>query len=505
MLNRFLLLVFIVLSLYLTGCMDAGTATDSFPPQVGLNSPKSFDTLQVGNNNISYWVYDDQGINRLDLYLDSIFVQSYSFPTDGSYPKIYLHVDSTKINKRVSYFMIAYDMSGNSTKSNTMYNLIVVKSTSLPPAPFGLSLVRLSQNLVNLAWQDSASSVNGYELWRKEGSNGVYQKIRDIPAGSFNTNDQLPYSTVTYFYKIRSYNSAGKSPYSNETSTSGSGGSGSVIAPSNLKATALGTSKVLLTWQDNSNNENYFRIERKTSWSDFQQVGVVPFNTTSFRDSSSGLSTGNDYYYRVKVFSSNDSAASSEVLVRTLAFEPPTNLQAMVFNSKTIRLTWTNNNSYQLQIIVERKVGASGNWTTLGTVSSTPAQYDDATVQPGTTYYYRIKGSDGINTSDYTNEAVVTAQIVSLFPPTNLNAFYNGASLIKLSWTDNSPNESGFIIERRDSTANTQFTKIAETASGIVTYDDYSTVSQHIYIYRVAATDGLVNSIYSNQAIVFRP
>lgn len=502
---RNILSILLFFSLLISGCMDSGTATDNFAPQVGINSPKSFDTLQVGNNSINYWVYDDQGISKVDVYLDSVYVQSFAFPTDGSYPSVYLKIDSTKVGKKINYFLVAYDLSGNSAKSNTMYNLLVVKITSPPPAPYDLSLIRLSQNLVNISWKDSGSFITGYELWRKDGSNGTYYKLKDISSGSFNTNDQLPNASTIYFYKMRSSNDAGKSAFSKEVSTSGTGGSGSVNAPSNLKATALGTSKVLLTWQDNSNNENYFKIERKTSWTDFQQVGVVPFNTTSFRDSSSGMSAGNQYIYRVKVFSSNDSATSSEVTVTTLSFEPPSNLSAAVYNSKTIRLSWVNNNSYQLQIIVERKTGLNGTWNTLATVNSVPNQYDDATVQAGTTYYYRIKGFDGVNSSDYTNEAVITAQLVSLAPPTNLTANYISGSLVRLNWVDNSNNESGFIIERKDSTTGSAFTKISEVSANVTTYDDYTTLSQHYYLYRVATTDGVVISIYSNIAQLLRP
>jgi hypothetical protein len=69
-----------------------------------------------------------------------------------------------------------------------------------------------------------------------------------------------------------------------------------VKAPSDLTAEPL-DGGAHLTWHDNSENEAEFMIERKMEGEDWKNVGMVPFNTTSFHDPN--LMDGATYMYRV--------------------------------------------------------------------------------------------------------------------------------------------------------------------------------------------------------------
>lgn len=79
-----------------------------------------------------------------------------------------------------------------------------------------------------------------------------------------------------------------------------------LLTPSKLKATAVGSSRIDLSWEDNSDNEKGFEIERKRSGEkDFTRVTIVSANTKSYSDT--GLSCGK-YYYRVRAY--NDAGHS---------------------------------------------------------------------------------------------------------------------------------------------------------------------------------------------------
>lgn len=52
-------------------------------------------------------------------------------------------------------------------------------------------------------------------------------------------------------------------------------------APSEIRETVNGDGSITYTWKDNSNNEEGFRIWRKTESGTWQQVGSVPANATS--------------------------------------------------------------------------------------------------------------------------------------------------------------------------------------------------------------------------------
>lgn len=80
----------------------------------------------------------------------------------------------------------------------------------------------------------------------------------------------------------------------------------SINAPSLLVATAISTTEINLTWQDNSNNETGFTIERDTDVAFSSPIEILkPAGAVSHSDT--GLSSDTLYYYRVKatVFSNS--------------------------------------------------------------------------------------------------------------------------------------------------------------------------------------------------------
>jgi alpha-tubulin suppressor-like RCC1 family protein len=71
-------------------------------------------------------------------------------------------------------------------------------------------------------------------------------------------------------------------------------------APSRLTAMAVSSSQIDLSWQDNSNNEDGFEIERSTNGSNFQLLTSIGSNITSYSNTS--VSPFTTYYYRVMAF-----------------------------------------------------------------------------------------------------------------------------------------------------------------------------------------------------------
>jgi hypothetical protein len=73
-------------------------------------------------------------------------------------------------------------------------------------------------------------------------------------------------------------------------------------APTNLTATPISNSEIDLEWNDNSNNETGFTIERSDDGVLFSEVGTVPANRGDYRDS--GLAEESEYFYRVAAYNS---------------------------------------------------------------------------------------------------------------------------------------------------------------------------------------------------------
>lgn len=74
-------------------------------------------------------------------------------------------------------------------------------------------------------------------------------------------------------------------------------------APFNLSVLMNGTDPLVVTWQEDADNENAFLIERSTNGVNWEYFGAVGPNQTSYWDSTAAF--GNLYFYRVRAENSS--------------------------------------------------------------------------------------------------------------------------------------------------------------------------------------------------------
>ena len=76
------------------------------------------------------------------------------------------------------------------------------------------------------------------------------------------------------------------------------------------------------------------------------------------------------------------------------------------------------------------------------------------------------------------------------------------AATNRLTWVDNSANETAFHVERKAAACGAAgtFAEIALLSANAVTYDDLTAVEGVSYCYRVAASNTAGKSAYSNEA-----
>lgn len=97
-------------------------------------------------------------------------------------------------------------------------------------------------------------------------------------------------------------------------------------APTNLTAVSPNYQLVNLTWQDNSNNEDYFSVQRSTNGTTFTEIGRASANAQSYADRT-GLLAQTLYYYRViahNAFAGGSDSPPSNV-VQVMTPTPPIN------------------------------------------------------------------------------------------------------------------------------------------------------------------------------------
>jgi hypothetical protein len=70
---------------------------------------------------------------------------------------------------------------------------------------------------LTLYWADNSSNESGFRVERKTGSGGTYGEIAVVAANITSYTNYNLASSTTYCYRVRAFNSAGVSPYSNES------------------------------------------------------------------------------------------------------------------------------------------------------------------------------------------------------------------------------------------------------------------------------------------------
>ncbi len=370
---------------------------------------------------------------------------------------------------------------------------------AIPAPPSGLTATAASTSQINLSWTDNATNETGFKIERKTGSGGTYAQIATVGTDVTSYNDTGLSGATTYYYRVRATNAVGDSSYSNEANATTS--TGLPAAPSDLTATAVSSSQIDLSWTDNATNETGFKIERKIgAGGTYGQIATVAAGVVAYSDTALVVNT--TYYYRVRATNAGgDSAYSSEANATTLNVIPPapSGLVATAASVSQINLSWTSNSVNETGFKIERKTGAGGTYSQVTTVGAGVTAYNDTGLASNTTYFYRVRATNAVGDSAYSNEASATTQITTPTAPTGLSAASISPSQINLAWTDNSSNETGFKIERKTGAGGT-YAEIATVGASVTTYSNTGLTVGTNYFYRVRATNTSGDSAYSNEA-----
>ena len=395
------------------------------------------------------------------------------------------------------YRVCAYNAGGNSA-----YTTVASASTlssAVPPAPTGFSATSNSTTSISLAWTDASPNETGFRIERGSSAGGPFTLIAIAPGNSTSfTNSSLAPGS-TYFYRICAANAAGNSAFAAVASAT-TGEANVPTAPTGLLATAQSTSSITLTWTDTSTNESGFRIERATSANGtYWQVALTPPDVTTLSDT--GLAAGTTYYYRICSGNADGNSAYTPVaqaatLIVTVP-PSPTGLGATATSSTAISLAWTDASTNEDGFRVERATGASGPFTTLAVLAAGTVAYADSALSPVTTYYYRVCSFNAAGSSAYASAQGTTQAVPLPAAPTGLSANGTSQTAIRLDWTDQSSDETGFKIERAADVAG-PWTSVTTTSANALSYSDSGLTTATTYYYRIAATRSGIDSAFTS-------
>jgi len=211
---------------------------------------------------------------------------------------------------------MSYDMLNFTVTHLTSFGLLSVHS-----APSHVVVQAVSENQIDLAWDDNSEGEIGFEVWRcandNPSENKNYSRLTIIDPDVTSYSDISCQMGNTYSYKIRAVTELGATAYSIPAGKVLNDCAFAPQAPQNFRIRSISNSEVVLEWTDASGCESGFDIYRKTSNNvayGGNPIGTSPAGETTYSDTE--VVAGHTYYYIVKATSDEgNSEPSNELMV----------------------------------------------------------------------------------------------------------------------------------------------------------------------------------------------
>lgn len=299
--------------------------SDASPPTVKLTAPAANSTVS-GTVNVSADASDNNGIKKVDFYLDSTLMSSDTGAPYGLSLKTTDFPDGDHL-----LIAKAYD-SANNVASDSYKVKIKNADIQLPPPPSNVQVSAPSYNSVTVTWELSPGA-SGYQIFR----DGV--PIAQVGANVTSYTDTGLLPNTDYDYRVSAIHESGAaSDPSQEVSTKTHTVDDS-DAPSEvlgLKATAVSSGQINLTWEASVDNigVKFYDIYRGKGTEEPKKIAQITSN--SYGDVEVSPSTDYSYYVRARDANDNTGEQSETVAVKT----PSAQRRSVIYG--TVRAQDTN-------------------------------------------------------------------------------------------------------------------------------------------------------------------
>lgn len=265
-------------------------------------------------------------------------------------------------------------------------------------------------------------------------------------------------------------------------------------SPNNLKIIRKNIHTVKLSWNQEEEQIDGFKIDKKVKDENWEQIITeLDKNTKIYIDTTA--IPGKQIRYRVYAYAdTNNSAYISESI--NVKFPPPSNLVISQKSLNEIEISWKDNCEGEEEYIVRRKIGNKNSYSKYATLPENTNIWTDSEPVYGKYNYYGVLASKG----KYKSQPVMDKIKNIINRPTDLKAIPLNDQRIELVWKDNCEFESGFELERKKE--NNEYVTIANLEANTSKYIDKNLSYHTKYSYRIRAITEKYASSYSTELSV---
>ncbi len=327
----------------------------------------------------------------------------------------------------------------------------------VPGAPALNDITTVTASSITITWDPldvadrGGSAITRYEVHKWTGGSWAHQDDVAAVAGreADPRTDQSDYAYTDTglaagarrYYIVRAVNSQGAGKWSNFES-----GITSPAAPDApvLTATARDTTSIQLTWTEavlngaggfDSDNGGYllqrwhdsaFATIQVDSDDDGTPDAPLTLDATTTLYVDTGLESGTQYWYRIRVNAETNSVFSGIAAATTIAAPPDrpvVSAQPGDISHNAVKLTWDaphDNGSAVIHYELHRwdTSGPANQWTRLALISATRTSYTHRNLDPETRYTYRVRAQNRApNTDGFGPWSTVISVTTTAAPP----------------------------------------------------------------------------------------
>ena len=424
-----------------------------------------------------------------------------------------------------------------------------------PMAPSALTASAPSAYLVNLSWTDNSNNETNFEIERSTtGISGTYTSLATVGANVTSYGDGTVTISNEYCYRVRAINSFGNSAYSDPACATPAEGDYSLDFGSGTAYVTFGNNAAL--GLANITLETWFKREGAGTTANTGTSGMyaIPL-VTKGRGEAENSNVDMNYFLGIRA---SDNVIAADFEEGASGSTP--GLNHPIFGTTTIvndvwyhaAATYDGNTWYlylngnlEAQLYVGQPLRSdciqhAGLGTAMNSTGVTEGHFDGVLDEVRIWNYARTSGeiistinsqitvgqtglvarwglNEGTGTTVYggagtTVNGTITGTgsswlapgapfNISFTPPaapTNLVVITNSSSVLQLTWTDNSDNESGFEIERSTTGIGGTYSLLTTVPANTTSYLDQALTPETEYCYQVRAINSGGNSAYTN-------